>query len=259
MSPDPPTPTRPPELLPDDTIDFGVGLARLLRDAARSPVPYDINCWTPAGTPAGPFRLEPVDPTRPERDLTLLHRWMNDPSVAAFWKLAGPVEVTARHVRAQVEAGHSVPCFGVLDGVRMSYWEVYRADRDPLARYYRARPYDTGVHLLLGGGADRGRGLGSLLIRAVSDLVFDNAARCERVLAEPDVHNVPSVAAFLNAGFHFQEELALPDKRAALMVRERALRDSDSNGAGDSETGAGTAPPPAPPPSPPGPPRPGRP
>ncbi|WP_326798894.1 acetyltransferase [Streptomyces sp. NBC_01808] len=250
MSPDPPTPTRPPELLPDDTIDFGVGLARFLRDAARSPAPYAINCWTAAGTPAGPFRLEPVDPAEPERDLALLHRWMNDPSVAAFWKLAGPVEVTARHVRTLVEGGHSVPCFGVLAGVRMSYWEVYRADRDPLAGYYRARPYDTGVHLLLGGGADRGRGLGSLLIRTVSDLVFDNDARCGRVLAEPDVHNVPSVAAFLNAGFHFQEELALPDKRAALMVRERALRDSDG------ETRAGPAPRTGPPPSRPGPPRP---
>ncbi|WP_407561618.1 GNAT family N-acetyltransferase [Streptomyces sp. 184] len=242
MPPDPPPPTRPPELLPDDTIDFGVGLARLLGGTARSPVPYDVAAWPPAGTPAGPFRLEPVDPAEAERDLTLLHRWMNDPSVAAFWKLAGPVEVTARHVRAQFEAGHSVPCFGVLDGVRMSYWEIYRADRDPLARYYRAHPYDTGVHLLLGGGGDRGRGLGTLLIRAVGDLVFDNCAPCGRVLAEPDVHNVPSVAAFLHAGFHFQEELALPDKRAALMVRDRAPRDG----------GPGSAPPPGPP----GPPRP---
>lgn len=225
MPPDPPTPTRPPELLPDDTIDFGVGLARLLEEeAARPSVPYDVAGWTPAGTPAGAFRLEPVGPAAPERDLALLHRWMNDPSVAAFWKLAGPVEVTARHVRAQFDAGHSVPCFGVLGGVRMSYWELYRADRDPLARHYPARPYDTGVHLLVGGGADRGRGLGSLLIRAVSDLVFDNHMSCARVLAEPDVHNVPSVAAFLNAGFHFRAELALPDKRAALMVRERALR-----------------------------------
>lgn len=245
MPPDSPPPTRPPELLPDDTIDFGAGLARLLGGTARPAVPYDISCWTPAGTRAGPFRLEPIDPAGPERGMALLHRWMNDPSVAAFWKLAGPVEVTARHVRAQLEAGHSVPCFGVLDGMRMSYWEVYRADRDPLAGYYRARPYDTGVHLLLGGG-DRGRGLGSLLIRAVSDLVFDNCAPCGRVLAEPDVHNVPSVAAFLNAGFHFQEELALPDKRAALMVRERALRDS----------GDGPAPPPGTPAKPPEPPRP---
>lgn len=247
MPPDPPAPTRAPEPLPDDTIDFGAGLGRLLKDAARSPAPYDISCWAPAETPAGPFRLEPLDPAEPARDLTLLHRWMNDPSVAAFWKLAGPVEVTARHVRAQLEAGHSVPCFGVLDGVRMSYWEVYRADRDPLAGYYRARSCDTGVHLLLGGGADRGRGVGSLLIRTVSDLVFDNCGSCGRVLAEPDVHNVPSVAAFLNAGFHFLEELDLPDKRAALMVRERPPGDGG---------GAAPPPPPSPPVTPPKPPRP---
>ncbi|MFW6692086.1 GNAT family N-acetyltransferase [Streptomyces sp. MAR4 CNX-425] len=224
MPPDPPAPARPPELLPDDTIDFGVGLARLLREeAARPAAPYPVAGWPSAETPAGPFRLEPVDPGDARRDVALLHRWMNDPAVAAFWKLDGPVEVTARHVRAQCGTGHSVPCFGVLGGVRMSYFELYRADLDPLARHYRARPYDTGVHLLVGDGADRGRGLGSLLIRAVSDLVFDNAPPCARVLAEPDVHNVPSVAAFLNAGFHFRAELALPDKRAALMVRERPL------------------------------------
>ncbi len=232
MPPDPPTSTGHPELLPDDTIDFGAGLGRLLRrEAARPPVPYDVAGWTPAETPAGPFRLEPVDPAGGGRDLALLHRWMNDPSVAAFWQLAGPAAVTARHVRAQVDAGHSVPCFGVLGGVRMSYWELYRADRDPLAGHYPACPHDTGVHLLVGGGADRGRGLGSLLIRAVSDLVFDNHASCARVLAEPDVHNVASVAAFLNAGFHFRAELALPDKRAALMVRERAERDGGAESA----------------------------
>ncbi|MGV9572720.1 GNAT family N-acetyltransferase, partial [Streptomyces nigra] len=29
----------------------------------------------------------------------------------------------------------------------MSYWEIYRADLDPLARHYPARPHDIGVHL----------------------------------------------------------------------------------------------------------------
>ena len=51
-----------------------------------------------------------------------------------------------------------MPCLGVLDGTPMSYWEIYRADLDPLARHYPARPHDTGIHLLIGGVADRGRG-----------------------------------------------------------------------------------------------------
>lgn len=178
--------------------------------------------WGPATTSAGVFQLVPV---RTERDLPLISRWMNDPAVAAFWELAGPDAVTEAHLRAQIDGdGRSVPCLGVMDGTPMSYWEVYRADLDALARHYPARPHDTGLHLLIGGVADRGRGLGTSLLRAVADLVLDRRASCARVIAEPDLRNTPSVAAFLSAGFRFAAEVDLPDKRAALMVRDRALR-----------------------------------
>ncbi|MET9803498.1 GNAT family N-acetyltransferase [Streptomyces sp. NPDC006368] len=178
--------------------------------------------WGAATTPAGAFRLVPV---RLARDLPLITRWMNDPAVAAFWELDGPEAVTEAHLRAQLDGdGRSVPCLGVLNGAPMSYFEIYRADLDPLARHYPARPHDTGVHLLIGAVADRGRGIGATLLRAVADLVIDHRPACTRVIAEPDLRNTPSISAFMTAGFRFSAELDLPDKRAALMVRDRALR-----------------------------------
>ncbi|MFF0414937.1 GNAT family N-acetyltransferase [Kitasatospora sp. NPDC004745] len=177
--------------------------------------------WGAVPTPAGPFRLSPL---RLPADLDLLTGWMNDPEVDAFWDLAGPPATTERHVRAQLHGdGRSVPCLGLLDGTPMSYWEVYRADLDPLARHYPARPHDTGLHLLLGPAESRGRGLGAVLLAAVADLVLHRRPRCERVLAEPDVRNRRSVRAFERAGFRTAAELDLPDKRAALMVRSRLL------------------------------------
>lgn len=197
-------------------------------DAAPAPAgPADdllgrIADWGPVRTPVGAFRLLPV---RPERDTALVARWMNDPAVAAFWELDGPDDVTGRHLRAQLDGdGHSLPCLGVLDGTAMSYWEIYRADLDPVARHYPARPHDTGVHLLVGAVADRGRGLGSVLLRSVTDLVLDHRQACARVVAEPDLRNTASLTAFLSAGFRFSAELFLPGKRAALMIRDRALR-----------------------------------
>lgn len=182
-----------------------------------------VGGWGPAKTPAGVLQLVPV---RPARDLALLHRWMNDPAVAEFWELAGPASVVEDHVLRQLDGdGRSVPCLGVLDGTPMSYWEIYRADLDPLARHYPARPHDTGIHLLVGGVADRGRGLGSTLLRAVADHVLDKRPSCARVVAEPDLRNTPSVSAFLSAGFRFSAEVDLPGKRAALMIRDRALHD----------------------------------
>ncbi|MGW6703398.1 GNAT family N-acetyltransferase [Streptomyces sp. NPDC054956] len=178
--------------------------------------------WGGITTRAGVFRLEPV---RLDRDLQVLTRWMNDPEVDAYWELAGPAAVTAAHVRAQLDGdSRSIPCLGLLDGTPMSYWEIYRADLDPLSAHYPARPHDTGIHLLIGDGTNRGRGLGTALLRAVSDLVLDNHPRCMRVIAEPDIRNTPSVSAFLNSGFRCSTEIELPGKRAALMIRERALR-----------------------------------
>ena len=179
--------------------------------------------WGPALSPAGVFQLVPV---HVERDLPLISRWMNDPAVAEFWELAGSQTVTEDHLRAQLTGdGRSLPCLGVLEGTPMSYWEIYRADLDPLARHYPARPHDTGIHLLIGGVADRGRGLGSTLLRTVADLALDKRPACARVIAEPDLRNAPSVAAFLRAGFRFSAEVDLPAKRAALMIRDRSLRD----------------------------------
>ncbi|MBW8796768.1 MAG: acetyltransferase [Streptomyces sp.] len=202
------------------------GLTHERRGPLDPPGPPDlldqVGTWGPTETPVGLFHLLPVHVAR---DLPVISGWMNDPAVAAFWQLAGSGARTEDHLRAQLAGdGRSVPCLGVLDGTPMSYWEIYRADLDPLARHYPARPHDTGVHLLVGDAADRGRGLGSALLRAVADLVLDRRPACARVVAEPDLHNTPSVAAFLNAGFRYASEVDLPGKRAALMIRDRSLR-----------------------------------
>jgi RimJ/RimL family protein N-acetyltransferase len=228
----------------EDTLDLRLPddfLANLTRDAVAAAVPEKaarssvggsvagrpdlldgVGAWGPVVTPVGAFQLVPVEL---DRDLPLIVRWMNDPAVAAFWGLAGSPEVVEEHVHAQLTGdGRSAPCLGLLDGSPMSYWEIYRADLDPLARHYPARPHDTGIHLLIGGVTDRGRGLGSALLRAVADLVLDSRPPCARVVAEPDLRNTPSVSAFLTAGFRFAAEVDLPGKRAALMVRDRSLR-----------------------------------
>ena len=133
--------------------------------------------------------------------------------------------MTESHLRAQLSGdGRSVPCLGVLEGTPMSYWEIYREDLDQFARHVPLLPHDTGIHLLIGEVADRGRKLGSTLLRAVADLALNKRPACARVIAEPDLRNTPSVAAFLSAGFRFSAEVDLPAKRAALMIRDRSLR-----------------------------------
>jgi acetyl CoA:N6-hydroxylysine acetyl transferase len=170
---------------------------------------------------AADFELRRVDA---ELDLDVIHRWMHDPDVARFWELALPREEVAGYLRGQLASAHSEPWVGSLGGLPMSYWELYRADLDPLAAHYDARPHDAGVHLLLGMPDHRGRGLGSRLLRAVSAWQLERDPRATRVVAEPDVRNLASVRAFERAGFRRGRDIDLPDKRAALMIRDRSER-----------------------------------
>ncbi|WP_404868721.1 GNAT family N-acetyltransferase [Kitasatospora griseola] len=169
-------------------------------------------------TAAGGLVLRTV---RPSTDLELLTDWMNDPETDRWWALAGPPETTAAHLAGQLDGdGRSRPVLALLDGEPTGYFELYRADLDPLAAHYPARPYDLGVHLLLAPAA-RGRGLAALLLDAIAARLLRDEPRCTRVLAEPDVRNTPSVRAFTAAGFTRAADLDLPDKRAALMIRPR--------------------------------------
>ncbi|UGQ13910.1 acetyltransferase [Yinghuangia sp. ASG 101] len=156
-----------------------------------------------------------------KRDLPIIHTWMNDPEIARWWHLAGDVDTTARHLAERRGLTHATTYVGCLDDEPVSYWELYRADLDPLAEHYAAQPHDVGVHLIIGPPAHRGRGLGSLLLFVVADLILRAAPDTQRVVADPDVRNAASVAAFRRAGFRRAADLALPGRTAALMIRDR--------------------------------------
>jgi len=167
---------------------------------------------------SGQFSLRRLDL---DRDLDLVHAWMNDPEVARFWKMPWPRQQIASYLRRQDRSTHSAPYLGDLDLVPMSYWELYRADLDPLAQHYAAREHDAGVHMLLGPAECRGRGLAVSLFRAVSSWQLDADPDAARVVAEPDVENTRVIRALERAGFRRDTDLELPNKRAALMIRDR--------------------------------------
>lgn len=176
------------------------------------PIPASLDLPTAAG------RLV-LTPVAPDRDFDLIHTWMNDPAVAAYWELDGPPSRVAGHLAEQQMRGHTRPFLARLAGRPIGYWEIYRAAEDRLAAYYPAQPGDFGIHLLIGEEDCRGHGLGSVLLAAVCD-ALQESARGSRVVAEPDERNIASVRSFVAAGFHEAGTLDLPEKRATLVIRD---------------------------------------
>lgn len=154
-------------------------------------------------------------------DLDLVHRWMNSEHVASTWHQAWSRKRWHEEVSAQLGGQRSVPCL-VFDGPDpVAYLELYRVARDVLGRCYPHHPRDLGVHIAIGDPQRTGRGVGSRMLRQVALGLLAADPECRRVVAEPNVHNGRSVAAFGKAGYVREGEVGLPEKNSALVVFER--------------------------------------
>jgi RimJ/RimL family protein N-acetyltransferase len=145
----------------------------------------------------------------PDAHLDLVDGWMREPHVAPWW---GPPADVRAYLESQVALPHSQPWIATTDGVPFGYVETYRADEDPLAAHYDARPGDRGFHLLVG-AEWVGTGAARRLVRRLLE-------PGGRVVCEPDVRNTRMLAFCRALGGEVRAELELPDKRAALVVWE---------------------------------------
>jgi lysine N-acyltransferase len=165
------------------------------------------------------FDLRPAMPA----DASAIAVWMRQPHIWRWWQQDWTVERWVEALEEQAAGEHSIPCMTALDGEDLAYVELYRVRHDRLAEYYACEEHDWGVHIAIGDTTRVGRGIGRRLLRSLADALLRADPRCDRVVAEPDVANTPSVRAFAAAGFEPQGELQLPEKTALLMVRTRTV------------------------------------
>ncbi|MFC0612167.1 GNAT family N-acetyltransferase [Scopulibacillus daqui] len=155
-----------------------------------------------------------------ERDVKLIHSWMNESHVIPFWGLDGPFETFKQHLNKALNDPHQTLYLGCLDGKPISYWESYWVRDDMIADYYRFDAADQGVHLLLGERAYLGKGLALPFLRAMVRFQFQ-VSETHRVVAEPDIRNEKMIHIFKKCGFEPIKPIELPDKTGLLMICRR--------------------------------------
>lgn len=133
-------------------------------------------------------------------DTDLLHTWMNDPRVSAFWGVSGPPEVQEEFLAQGLNAKHSFPVIGCWDGKPFGYFEIYWVKEDPLGRHLTGQDssdYDRGFHALVGEQEFRGQHRVKIWASALVHYCWLADPRTEKVLMEPRVDNEKSVLSTL--------------------------------------------------------------
>lgn len=158
-----------------------------------------------------------------ERDLPLLHRWMNDPDVAYFWNEEGDEAKHRAYLQGLIDDPHMLPLIASFDDTPFGYFEVYWAKENRIAPFYDAQDHDRGWHVLIGEPAFRGKAFLTAWFPAIQHYQFLDDPRTQRIVGEPRADHVRQIANLDKAGFSKIKAFDFPHKRAMLvmLLRER--------------------------------------
>jgi len=166
------------------------------------------------------LRFRTVDP---EADLTIMHRWMNDPVVSHFWGEQGDPPHQRAYLERNAADPHNIGLIGEFDGMPFGYFEAYWAREDRIAPFYDADDYDRGWHALVGEPAFRGRDYLTAWLPSLSHYLFLDDSRTGNIVVEPRVDNQKMRKNLARCGYALLKEIEFPHKRAllAMLSRER--------------------------------------
>jgi acetyl CoA:N6-hydroxylysine acetyl transferase len=160
-------------------------------------------------------------------DLDLLHRWMNDPRVDAFWNEAGDLEKHRKYLSTILADPHMLPLIGCFGDAPFGYFEVYWAKENRIAPFYDADDYDRGWHVVVGDDAYRGRRYISAWLPSLMHYMFLDDCRTQRIVGEPAAAHSQQIRNLEVSGFAKIKNFDFPHKRATLvmLLRERFFGD----------------------------------
>ncbi|MCJ1274812.1 hypothetical protein MMC21_002610 [Puttea exsequens] len=153
-------------------------------------------------------------------DTDLLHDWMNQPRVNAFWGAGGPVSNQEEFLSKALNDKHSFPVIGCWDGKPFGYFELYWVKEDQLGRHLTGsdvNDWDRGLHALVGEEEFRGPHRVKVWLSALVHYFWLADPRTMRVLCEPRLDNDKFINYLFDVGFFKEREVKLPHKQAALM------------------------------------------
>ena len=153
-------------------------------------------------------------------DEKMIFEWVNKTYAHQYWQLDGPrqrIWDTYYNIQRSGE-GHSF--IGLLNGVPICQFDVYRVLADEIRQFVSADPQDCGFHLLMAPNERPIPGLSIAITRTMLEYYF-TFPEAQKMYAEPDVTNPRSNRILQQVGFQFIESIKMSYKTANLYVLTR--------------------------------------
>jgi acetyl CoA:N6-hydroxylysine acetyl transferase len=156
-----------------------------------------------------------------DRDETMIHDWVNRDYALRYWQLDGDRRRVRDTYYAIQRSGEGHSFIGLLNGVPICQFDVYRVLADEIQEFITAPgPQDCGFHLLMAPNERPIPGLSVRITRAMLRHYFQ-FPEAERMYAEPDVTNPRSNRILQQVGFQLVESIKMSYKTANLYVLTR--------------------------------------
>lgn len=155
-----------------------------------------------------------------EKDLELLHFWMNEEHVIPFWQMNKSKAELQKHFEEMLADKHQELLIISVNHRDLAYVEVYTAKGDRIEGKYDLQPFDWGYHALIGERDAIGKGQSTPIAKVIMRYLFEEKAAM-RVISEPDERAVASAKIDLKLGFEFHHFITFPEKRAKLFILEK--------------------------------------
>nr|AAK51922.1 mutant AAC6'-IbS158A 6'-N-acetyltransferase [Klebsiella pneumoniae] len=160
-----------------------------------------------------------------EHDLAMLYEWLNRSHIVEWWggEEARPTlaDVQEQYLPSVLAQESVTPYIAMLNGEPIGYAQSYVAlgsgdgwweeETDPGVR---------GIDQLLANASQLGKGLGTKLVRALVELLF-NDPEVTKIQTDPSPANLRAIRCYEKAGFERQGTVTTPDGPAVYMVQTR--------------------------------------
>lgn len=156
-----------------------------------------------------------------EKDIPVLHNWVNQ-EYAFFWGLQNSTleQVTKEYEKLTRQEDYYV-FVGIYKNEIAFFLEQYNPTKDSIAQYYKHKPSDSGVHIIVAPPKEpKINNFTWYMFRSIMDFVFSNQT-IQRILIEPDIRNRKMFALCQRLGFTLGTIAELPHKTAQLAFLEK--------------------------------------